>query len=276
MKPFKPGEVRPPLPEAQIPKWYGAPKDAQGRPLKPNSPPEKVELADTHYHIAPGVAMMRPGQLPNRQGKGGRPTKAEAPRPADAAIQATRELTPPLHNVQTRGKSWEAEYDKAERDIERAEATALLGARKDRLDAIQEETLIRQSNRRLAMGFGAAGINSVNVMNTAVAEIGRRVKNPEKLGEMSLKELNSIILTAGSVASKAQQAVESMARAERYILRHPLEDGVSEDDDVADMSADDAKVILENLSKTLSASMKVLKKDLDIVHTQTDEHEDGT
>ena len=67
-----------------------------------------------------------------------------------------------------------------------------------------------------------------------------------------------------------------MARAERYILRHPLEDGVSEDDDVADMSADDAKVILENLSKTLSASMKVLKKDLDIVHTQTDEHEDGT
>ncbi len=276
MKPFKPGEVRPPLPEAQIPKWYGAPKDAQGRPLNPKSPPEKVELADTHYHVAPGVAMMRPGQLPNRQGKGGRPTKAEAPKPSDEAIQSVRELTPPLHNIPQRGKSWEAEYDKAERDIERAEATALLGARKERLDAIQEETLIRQSNRRLAMGFGAVGINSVNAMNIAVGEISRRVKSPEQLKEMSLKELNQIITTAGSVASKAQQAVESMARAERYILRHPLEDGVSEDDDVADMSADDAKVVLENLTKSLNASMKIIKKTPDIVAVQTGEDEDGT
>lgn len=276
MKPFKPGEVRPPLPEKEVPKWYGAPKDARGRPLKPDSPPEKVELADTHYHVAPGVAMMRPGQLPNRQGKGGRPTKAEAPKPSDEAIQSVRELTPPLHNIPQRGKSWEAEYDKAERDIERAEATALLGARKERLDAIQEETLIRQSNRRLAMGFGAVGINSVNAMNIAVGEISRRVKSPEQLKEMSLKELNQIITTAGSVASKAQQAVESMARAERYILRHPLEDGVSEDDDVADMSADDAKVVLENLTKSLNASMKIIKKTPDIVAVQTGEDDDGT
>lgn len=274
MKPFKPGEVRPPLPEAQIPKWYGAPKDAQGRPLNPKSPPERVELADTHYHVAPGVAMMRPGQLPNRQGKGGRPTKAEAPRPADAAIQATRELTPPLHNIAPKGKSWESEYDKAEKEIERAEATALLGARKERLDAIQEETLIRQSNRRLAMGFGAVGINSVNVMNVAVGEIGKRVRDPAQLKELSLKELNQIITTAGSVASKAQQAVESMARAERYILRHPLEDGVSEDDDVAGMTADDAKIVLENLTKSLNASMKIIKKSPDIVATQVEETDD--
>ena len=271
MKSFKPGEIRPPLPEKESPKWYGAPKDAKGRPLKPGQPPEKVELADTHYQVAPGVAMMRPGQLPNRQGRGGRPTKAEAPSAAAEAIQATRDLTPPLHNIPPRGKSWEAEYDKAEKEIERQEAAALLGARKERLDAIQQETLIRQSNRRLAMGFGAVGINSINVMSIAVGEINKRVRDPEQLQGLSLKELDRIIVTAGGVASKAQQAVESMARAERYILRHPLEDGVSEDDDVADMTADDAKIILENLNKTLSASMKVLRRPPEVIDEPTGE-----
>jgi hypothetical protein len=274
MKPFRPGQVKPPLPEKEVPKWYGQPKDAKGRPLDPDTAPEKVELADTHYHVAPGIAMMRPGALPNKRGVGGRPSKAEAPSKAAEVIQATRELTPPLHNIPQRGKSWEAEYDKAERDIERQEATALLGARKERLDAIQEETLIRQSNRRLAMGFGAVGINSVNIMNIAVGEIGKRVKDPEQLKSMSLKELDRIIATAGSVTSKAQQAVESMARAERYILRHPLEDGIAEDDDVADMSPEDAKTVLENLTKSLNASMKVIRGTPEVVAVQTRETDD--
>lgn len=276
MKPFKPGAIRPPLPEKESPKWHGAPKDALGRPLDPNSPPEKVQLADTHYQVAPGVAMAKPAQLPNRRGAGGRPTKAERPpASAEAAINAARELTPPLHNIPPRGKSWESEYDKAEKEIERQEATALLGARKERLDAIQEETLIRQSNRRLAMGFGAVGINSVNAMNIAVKEISKRVGDPSKLQGMSLKELNQIIVTAGSVASKAQQAVESMARAERYIMRHPLEDGISEDDDVADMTAEDAKVVLENLTKSLNASMRIIKKTPDIVATQSEDQDES-
>lgn len=125
------------------------------------------------------------------------------------------------------------------------------------------------------MGFGAVGIGAINVMNSAVGEIQRRVKDEDRLKNLSLKELNQIIATAGSITNKAQQAVESMARAERYILRHPLEDGVSEDDDTEDMSPDDAKIILENLTKSLNSSMRIIKGKPEVVSEQKDEDDES-
>lgn len=281
MKTFKPGQIRDPLPEAKVPKWYGAPKDELGRPIDPDHPPDHTN-GEGYYNVAPGVAMQKPLQMPNKRGVGGRPTKKEAgdktpDKGAANAVSAVRETTPPLHSFPPRGKSWEQEYNKAEQEIERQEATALLAARKERLEAISEETLIRQSNRRLCMGFGAVGINAISTMNTAVKEIQRRMSDKELLQDkLSLKDLNQIIATAGSIANKAQQAVESMARAERYILRHPLEDGAPEDDDIAEMTPDDAKVILENLTKSLNSSMKIIKGKPDIVATQEAEDDDGT
>jgi len=280
MKPFKPGQIKPPLPEAKVPKWYGAPKDERNRPLDPSNPPDN-STADGYYHVAPGAAIAAPPKPPNKRGLGGRPTKQEQndkdPQHGAAnAVSAVRESTPPLHSFPPRGKSWEQEYNKAEQEIERQEATSLLAARKERLEAINEETLIRQSNRRLCMGFGAVGINAISTMNTAVKEVQRRVTDKEVLQKLSLKELNQIIATAGAVANKAQQAVESMARAERYILRHPLEDGTPEDDDIADMTPDDAKVILENLTKSLNSSMRIIKSKPEVVATQDTEDDDGT
>lgn len=272
MKPFK-GGPRPTLPEVKPPKWYGAPKNAAGKPADPSNPPDHT-IADTHYYVGKGVAMIKPPEHPHI-----RPTKGEeeaaGKRPAATAITNIREETPPLHNIPPRGKSWEKEYDKAEKEIERKEATALLLARQERLEAIKEETLIRQTNRRLCMGFGAVGIGAINVMNSAVGEIQRRVRDEDKLKNLSLKELNQIIATAGSITNKAQQAVESMARAERYILRHPLEDGVSEDDDTEDMSPDDAKIILENLTKSLNSSMRIIKGKPEVVSEQKDEDDES-
>lgn len=271
----KPGIPKQPLPEVTVPKWHGAPKKA-GKPIDPDHPPVREPPPDTHYVVHPGVTMAKPLQLPNQRGKGGRPTNAQkdAANPttgARNAIDNVREETPPLRLSEARGKTWESEYDKAEKEIERKEATALLLARRERLEAIQEETMIRQANRRLATGFGAVGIQAISVLSTTIGEINTRVKDKEKLNKMSLKELNAIINATGSITNKAQQAIESMARAERYILRHPLEDGVSEDDDLEGMTSDDAMVILQNLTKSLTAVAKITKNNPEVVSTQENE-----
>jgi hypothetical protein len=124
------------------------------------------------------------------------------------------------------------------------------------------------------MGFGAVGINAISSMNTAVKEIQRRMGDKSKLEQMSFKELNQVISTAGTITNKAQQAIESMARAERYILRHPLEDGTPEDDDMAEMTAEDAKIVLENLTKSLNSSMRIIKGKPDVVATQEEDIDD--
>lgn len=276
MKPYKPGVPLTPLPEVEQSKWFGAKKDSNNRPLDPDHPPERPDNAPTHYQVAPGIAMARAALLPGQRGKGGRPTKAQADQKAPDkgarnAVADVREETPPLHNMAPRRRNWEAEYNSAEQEIERKEATALLLARKERLEAIQEETLIRQSNRRLAMGFGAVGINAISALNSAVDEVKRRTKDAGLMQKLSLKELNQIIQTGTTVVSKAQQAIEAMAKAERYILRHPLEDGESEDDDMESMTTDDAMIVLQNLNRSLSAVTKIVRQNPEVVSVQDGE-----
>lgn len=268
--PFKPGAHGPVLPAANRPKWYGVPKDAKGRPLRPDIEPEAPKTADTHYQVHPGAALAKPEPLPNKRGAGGRPTKAQArdagKNPAEEALANIREKDPKTFSVPPRKNSWEKGYNERELSVEQAEAEAILSARQERLQAIKEETTIRQANRRIALGFSSAALRGLNVMNAAMAELGSRDVTKQTVGE-----LQKTITTCSSAVGKAQASIEAMARAERWIMRHPLDINEEKGDDLDGLDAEGARQILENLKGQIDNTVRLFGKRPIVAETSGEE-----
>lgn len=171
-----------------------------------------------------------------------------APAAAKAALASVRAKTPPLLKQNVETLNWSADYDRREEAMEREEAEAILKARKERLDAINEEVLVRRTNRKIALSFGSVGLKLLSTIRKAADHLDVRLDAADNI---STKELRNIIQTAGATVSKAQSAIESMARAERFIARNPLEGGDEEVDDLADLNSEQALLLLTNLSKQL-------------------------
>lgn len=258
---FRPGAVRPTLPAAKRPKWFGVPKDSNGRPLNPDAPPEQPNFNPSHYEVAPGAATAVPEKLPNQRGVGGRPTKAQAQAqgaaksPAQEALDKIRAHDPKTFPIPPRKKSWEKDYNERELSVEQEEAEAVLSARQDRLKALQEETAVRQANRKIALGFSAVALQGLRVMNNAMGELGKR-----EVEGQSVEQLQKTITTCSSAVGKAQSAIESMARAERWIMRHPLDLDEEKGDDLDGIDAEGAKQILENLKGQIDHTVKLFGK----------------
>ena len=251
---FKPGAVRPDPPTYTKPKWANGGIVQKG-PAKP-----EVVPAEGFKHVAPGVVMKIPERLPNKRGGGGRPSTAQETQSgkdkAEKLLDEVREKTPKTFQVPPR-KNWARQIQSEEEALEQREAEAVLAARSDRLTAIEEETILIKANRKLALRFSAAGLDMLEVMREATGALKARLKNPK---EVSTRELLGTIQTAGKTISMAQRSVEGMARAERWILRHPLETGEEgQEDDLAGLDGEGAKRILANLSKQLSHTAKQLR-----------------
>jgi len=268
--PFKPGAHGPVLPPATRPKWYGAPKDAKGRPLRPDIEPEPPKIADTHYPVHPGAALAKPEALPNKRGAGGRPTKAQArdtgKNAAEEVVAGLREKDPKTFSVPPRKNSWEKSYNERELSVEQAEAEAVLTARQERLQAIKEETTIRQANRRIALGFSSAALRGLSVMNAAMAELGSR-----DVTKQTVSELQKTITTCSSAVGKAQSSIEAMARAERWIMRHPLDINEEKGDDLDGLDAEGARQILENLKGQIDNTVRLFGKKPIVAETSGEE-----
>jgi len=86
-------------------------------------------------------------------------------------------------------------------------------------------------------------------MRRAAEELDKRLA--DGIEDMTLKDLQSVIQTTGTTVAKAQSAVEAMVKTERYVMRHPLDLTEEEQDDLEELDADGAKMILENLSKSI-------------------------
>lgn len=259
---FKPGALRGELPKFTRPKWFGVEK-VDSRPVSPDQPPVHPEPAETHQEVGPNAFQEKFLPLPNKRGKGGRPTKAQAlaegkATPVRQAVAEIEAETPPLHQVPPRGKSWERDYNHREQDETRQEAEDLLEVRKARRLAIQEELTIRSRNRSLAKGFAVVGQGLLLTMGKAANELRARVeKNAE---DLSVRELQQIIQTTGTAVGKAQSAIESMARVERFMDRHELSDAEENKDDLEGLDPEGAKLILENLKRTLDSQVKTYSK----------------
>jgi hypothetical protein len=217
------------------------------------------------------------GKPPNQRGKGGRPTKAEQAAAgelegAEKAIQEVRAQQPQTFAVPPRRKSWEKQFDEDERSVERQEAEAILTARKERLSALDEQTTTLRANRRIALGFSGAALQLLKTMQTAAKELDGRVsRSPE---DLTIKDLQQIIQVTGTTVVKAQTAVEAMVKTERYVMRHPLDDGSENADELEGLDATGAKQILENLSKSIMHISGKYAKDTAIVAEATVEPSD--
>ena len=89
----------------------------------------------------------------------------------------------------------------------------------------------------------------LKTMQTAAKELDTRVsRSPE---DLTIKDLQQIIQVTGTTVVKAQTAVEAMVKTERYVMRHPLDDGSEQTDELDSLDATGAKQILENLSKSI-------------------------
>lgn len=255
---FKPGSLRGELGQFKRPKWFGAEK-VDGRPVRPDlPPPPPPDVAPSHQEVASNTFQEKFTPLPNQRGKGGRPTKAQAleagkATPARAAVAEVQAEVPPLFQVPPRKKSWEKDYAEREEEATRQDAEALLVAREERRKAIQDETILRKRNRGLAAGFAMVGTRLVATMGLAASELHDRVEKGAK--NMTVKELRDVVQTTGTAVSKAQQALEAMARVERFMERIPLDSG-EEKSDLADIDPAGALLILENLKKTLDSQIR--------------------
>lgn len=212
------------------------------------------------------------GKPPNQRGKGGRPTKSEQAdagelEGAEKAIQEVRKQQPPTFSVPPRRKSWEKQYDEEEKSVERQEAEAFLTARKERLSALDEQTTTLRANRRIALGFSGAAMQLLKTMQTAAKELDSRVSGSP--GDLTIKDLQQIIQVTGTTVVKAQTAVEAMVKTERYVMRHPLDDGSEQTDELDSLDATGAKQILENLSKSIMHISGKYAKDTTIVAEAT-------
>lgn len=258
---FKPGKVQPGLPAWNPPKWAGAEKNERDLPVRPSTPKEVKPPEGTQF-VAAGVTIATAEQVPNKRGKGGRPSKAQERdegklKGAAKALEEVREVHPPTNPVPVRPskaaeqRRWEKEYEEEEDRVEREEAEANLRARQDRLNALRDETQMRRISRSAAIGFGGTAIRLIGTMTAAASELDARVKeNPRSL---SIKELQATIQLAASTVRQASGAMELAARMERMWVRSPLE---PEATDLGDAPADPAaaKVRLENVLKSLQAA----------------------
>lgn len=256
---YKPGAVNGKLPGAMRPRWFNAPKDEQNKVLRPDQAPEPVEHAPTHYEVGPGVGLAAPAALPNKRGKGGRPTKAQArdegKSPAQETVNQIRQQDPKTFQVPPRKKSWEKDYNERELAVEQQEAEAVLNARQDRVKALNAEAAVLAANRKIAMGFSSVALHGLRVMSSAMVELGAREAKEQTIGE-----LQKTITTVSSAVGKAQSAIECMARAERWIMRHPLDAEEDKGDDLDDLDAEGARQILENLKGQIDNTVRLFGK----------------
>lgn len=194
------------------------------------------------------------GKLPNEQGKGGRPTgfQKEKESAAKDALAAVREESPQSFPIPPR-KGWEKQFDSREKEIERREAEAILQAREGRLQAIEQENAVLRVNRALALRFSAATLHLVEITERVAKDLKKKVESQD---EMTMKDIGNVLRLTGSTIHKAQSAIGTMAKVERYIHRHPLDDGGVEEDDLAGLDAEGAKQILTNLQRSLNAAVK--------------------
>lgn len=264
---FKPGAHNPTLTKWKRPKWEGAKLNADGLPLNPrDGVAEAPPVAPGFTEVGSGTAAKEPDPLPNKRGKGGRPTKAQARdagklEGARAQLEEVRAVNPPQLPVALKQRNktaaesereWEKGFSAHEKEIERREAESVLAYREDKLDAVNEETLIRRASRKTAMGFGGVAMRLVRVMDDATRKLEEKLKT-EKASEMSYKELQGIISTAGSSIQRASASMEVAARLERLWMRSPLETEENGETDDREIGAEEAKVKLENVMKAISA-----------------------
>lgn len=205
---------------------------------------------------------------PNKRGKGGRPTNAQVAavgesEGANKALHEIRAQQPSTFAVKPRRKSWEKDFDNEEKAVERAEAEAILSARKERLNALEEQTTTLRANRKIALGFSGAAMQLLRTMQTAAKELNTRVE--EHAEDLTLRDLQQIIQVTGTTVVKAQNAVEAMVKTERYVMRHPLDDDGDKGDDLDGLDSAGAKMILENLSKSIAHISGKYAKDTAII-----------
>lgn len=191
---------------------------------------------------------------PNKRGKGGRPTTGQLAEQgeltgAKAALKDVQEAQPPQFQMRPSQRNWAKEYDREEKLVEQEEAEAILSARKERLSALEEQTTVLRANRKIALGFSGTAMHLLKSMRRAAEELDKRLA--DGIEDMTLKDLQSVIQTTGTTVAKAQSAVEAMVKTERYVMRHPLDLTEEEQDDLEELDADGAKMILENLSKSI-------------------------
>lgn len=276
---FKPGAHGPPLVKWKKPKWGSAEKNADGLPISPQKGVQEDPLAPGFTEVGPGTAMKEPDPLPNKRGKGGRPTKAQARdegklEGARAVIEQVRELNPPKIPVALKQRNktaaeverdWEKGFNEHERELERKEAEASLAYREDKLDAVNEETLIRRASRKTAMGFGGVAMRLVRVMDDATRKLEEKLKG-DSADDLSYKELQSIISSAGSTIQRASASMEVAARLERLWMRSPLDSEENGEVDDREISAEEAKTKLENVMKAIGAFSA--RRGISIVETE--------
>ncbi len=249
-----------------------------------NSVPAQVPVTENFESPNPGLAIQTIAKLPNQRGKGGRPTKAQSRdagymEGAQKAIEEIREANPPLLAAAPHrsGKmeiqrSWEKAYDAREKSLERQEAEAILAARSERLAALEEETAIRRANRKVGVAAGLAAFTMVRTLGDVAERLDKKVRESK---DMSFSELRGAINTLSGSVSKMQSAMETVARLERTITRRPLdEEGVNSvsEDDLSNLSVEDAEKILENILKTTyhtakSAGIKIYDGTAEVVET---------
>lgn len=198
--------------------------------------------------------VVAPPGPPNKRGKGGRPTTGQLAEKGElsgarAALQDVQTAQPPQFHIRPSQGKWAREYDKEERLVEQEEAEAILNARKERLSALEEQTTILRANRKIALGFSGTAMQLLKSMRRAAEELDNRLS--EGIEDMTIRDLQNVIQVTGTTVAKAQSAVEAMVKTERYVMRHPLDLTEEEQDDLADLDADGAKRILENLSKSI-------------------------
>lgn len=176
-----------------------------------------------------------------------------APPAATAGSTATlakiRSQNPPTFKTSPEQETWAQRHDREEMEIEQKEADAILDARKAQLKAIEDETTIRKINRNIALRFGGVAISLVTTLSKTAMILDERVKTEGT--KMSTKELRETIQITSGAISRAQGAMEAAAKTERYMTRHSLDTGSSDGDDLDDLDAESAKLLLNNLAKSL-------------------------
>lgn len=239
-KPFVPG------PGPALPKEH--------KPLGFKGRKQAAAVADTHYQIAPGVTLPKPLAAPgSRLWKGKKTEEREQPGPA--AIQAVREKQPPI--VQTpprRRKDWEADYAKRELTQEQEEAEAILEARAARLKALRQETTIKQGQRSVALKFLGVSTTLLKAMDEMAEDIKTRAE-ASRLGtaKMSNNDLKNLLNAASVTVGRATAAAEAAVKVERLMMATPLDTADTDEEDMENMSTEDAKKILENLMRSVES-----------------------
>lgn len=195
--------------------------------------------------------MSRPGVPKTAWGKPGIQSDpgASAASPARETLQQVRGKNPPVFKVSQNQEAWEQRYDREEAAIEQAEAESILESRKDQLQAMKDELLVRRINRRIALGFGATGVSLLRTLDKTAKVLETKIT--EGADKMSTKELRDTIQVLSGAVGSSQRAIEAMAKTERYMERHPLTEAASDQDDLDDLSTEQAQLLLTNLAKSL-------------------------